>query len=357
MALASLARQRRTTRHQSLLLVPLLVLAPPLVLRWDSVSAFSATTKASNPIPKPNNQGSTPFDTKSCSPPRFDVFAESLVGEWAIEGVTSGSSENNVGVAIVEEVMRSCGGAVQGIREPETGKEKQGGTDAHERSTYLNRANDGFVFFDDGSYTMGPLSIKTQQTDDFLSCLVVPEKDSEGRAQRLVLGFGPSEDSESLPHIATMRTKQRFGDETTAVSSGLAQSSHNDAIEIEEITHMLRCRMPAEGQPWMLQRAKWETLLPSNKDNDDLPPPSESEEDGVLEDQEQSLVCWVTSESAQGFSERLGITIAEEGIVVHSGVACPKTKTLRLLARQYQRSGEYLALCGIVRVEGSVRFR
>ena len=347
-----------STRHRSLrfsrsfLLVSLLVLAPPLVLRWDSVSAFSATTKASHPIPKSNNQGSTRFDTKSCSPPRFDVFAESLVGKWAIEGATSGSS-NNVRVASVDEVMRSCGGAVQGIREPETGKEEQGGID--ESSTYLNRANDGFVFFDDGSYTMGPLSIKAQQTFDFLSCLVLPEKDSEGRAQRLVFGFGPLDNSESLPCIATMRTKQRFGDKT-AVSSELAQRGHNDTFAIEEITRILRCRMPAEGQPRMLQRAKWKTLLPSNKD-EDLPPPPESQEDGVSDDKEQCLVWWVTSESAKDFSERFGVTLSEEGIVVHSGVACPKTKTLRLLARQYQSSGEDLALCGILRVQGSVRFR
>ena len=67
---------------------------------------------------------------------------------------------------VVEEVMRSCGGAVQGIREPfivtttnENEDDKAG--------LYLNRANDGFVFYDHGDYSLGPVNWKNTDMDLF----------------------------------------------------------------------------------------------------------------------------------------------------------------------------------------------
>ena len=57
----------------------------------------------------------------------------------------------------IDEVRRSCGGAIQGIRElplslvfPESSC-----VDLHQR-TYHNRADGGFVYEDDGSYSTGP---------------------------------------------------------------------------------------------------------------------------------------------------------------------------------------------------------
>ena len=52
-------------------------------------------------------------------PPRFDNFCEQTVGTWSSINSGSGCTSNvKLGtVGDVEEVMRSCGGAVQGIRE------------------------------------------------------------------------------------------------------------------------------------------------------------------------------------------------------------------------------------------------
>jgi len=466
-------------------------------------SAFSADSYSPRTNPKPKRDHSL-FETVSCSPPRFDDFCESLVGSWIItenknknEALGSSNKNNNNGngngngngntnnndndhndndnndndhndndnndndndndrtvVADVEEVMRSCGGAVQGIREPATtaSGNRNGEEDESDKtlrrsssssSTYLNRANDGFVFFNDGCYTMGPTSVTvTTYSDDdnnnnndddaFLSCLVLPNADKEGQTRRIAVSFasgccsssnngttskgaGP----QSIPHAFTMRTKRRYGDvDNTAILKATPTVS---TATIDEITTVIRCRMPSEDQPWMLQRAKWETLLPSTrvggigigahieaepaaadavKDDQDNHHEATIDttiaEDADVEVDVDDDVCgspsenrkasefyWVVSEPAHEFYERLGIlpmmmttTTADdassrEGIMVQCGVLCPKSKTLRLLARQYclqnchESCSEFdttdtavttASLCGILRVEGTVRF-
>jgi hypothetical protein len=326
------------------------------------------------------------------------------VGTWAIKD----SASAVVKVREVEEVMRSCGGAVQGIREP---SDLQG---EEPTSTYLNRANDGFVFFDDGSYTMGPLSIELNNGDNdkrgmndeasFVSCLVLPQTDGEERKQRLTLSFGKSGgvlnksgDSLLLPHTATMRTKRRFGDppieQPTPIdtgslceenSSSSSSSSSNDesaipaaAFTIQEITRIVRCRMPSEGQPWMLQRSKWETLLPEREESIACDDALNNEDAGEMDNKENlsprsksTLLRWMVSEPTEAFFERLGtaseavVPYSSEsgGIVVQCGVACPSSRNLWLLAREYRQRSDGLeqqqtaSLCGILRVEGKVRF-
>merc|ERR1719491_2589881 len=60
--------------------------------------------------------------------------------------------------------MRSCGGAVQGIREVAIPIETadMGGK---AETMYHNRADDGFVYFDCGSYTQGPVQLKADADD------------------------------------------------------------------------------------------------------------------------------------------------------------------------------------------------
>merc|ERR1711966_531633 len=68
----------------------------------------------------------------SFPPPRFDEFSEQLIGSWETSSFTSSSSSllssstssvsrspsTTTRTLEVDEVMRRCGGAVQGIREP-----------------------------------------------------------------------------------------------------------------------------------------------------------------------------------------------------------------------------------------------
>ena len=61
-------------------------------------------------------------------------------------------------------MMISSGGAVQGLREPIPDQE----------SIYLNRANDGFVFFDNGCYTSGPLQLGS---DEIYLCSIMVGND------------------------------------------------------------------------------------------------------------------------------------------------------------------------------------
>ena len=405
-------------------------------------SAFSATRiTISTALPKTKTKPSNHHrcETRSCPPPRFDDFSESLVGAWTIQELGSDSNNNNNDennnhnegtavatvvvdaadlVADVEEVMRSCGGAVQGIREPATTASLIEGDETNttpvngSSSTYLNRANDGFVFFDDGCYTMGPVFIgnRKEVKDDaaaFLSCLALPEGDLDGRKQRLVVSFGgvggnssnttqlarAAAELISLSHTATMRTKRRFGDQSSLSanipvgseipSSDNVNEAHEDpasedeeitctTFTIEEIKRIVRCRMPSEGQPWMLQRAKWETLLPSPgaRGAIDASTDHQAQEDTNSVSAEYLLdepFRWVISEPAQAFYERLGIAttvVSYEGIMVQCGLVCKKSKSLRVLARQYQFKNNAgaagndatAALCGVLRVEGTVGF-
>ena len=99
-----------------------------------------------------------------CRPPRFDTFGDKIIGKWDYL-----SPDAIVSSGVVEEVMRSCGGAVQGILELEA----IGGGHGRD-SLYLNRANDGFIFYDNGSYSLGPVN---WTTDDnfFIASLMMGE--------------------------------------------------------------------------------------------------------------------------------------------------------------------------------------
>ena len=340
-----------------------------------AVSAFSTTGVSAFPLKTANpEKDPIKFEIRSCSPPRFDTFGDLLVGKWAIETTTiDGATTSNAFVAEVEEVMRSCGGAVQGIREPAaTGKSS--GEEATS-STYLNRANDGFVFFDDGCYTMGPISIEQGMGemggDDFLTCLVLSEKDPEGRTQRLVFEFGDANEqiykgNGMLSADITLRTKQRFGDTSLSANDDKSETTTKpNGCVIEEITRIVRCRMPSEGQPWMLQRAKWETLAPVGVQGEDDEGKQSTSGAETSTSSTEPLV-WASAESAQEFYKRLGTSASNMkdssvgGIMVLTAVACPKSNTLRLLARHYQSSAdsskESATLSAILRVEATISF-
>lgn len=108
-----------------------------------------------------------------CAPPRFDAFDERIVGTWWDHSPSTPSSQTDddddddaqepkaSSSFVVEEVMRSCGGAVQGIREIAWNKRFD-----NEAGPYLNRADDGFLFQDDGSYTWGPTTSPPRQDND-----------------------------------------------------------------------------------------------------------------------------------------------------------------------------------------------
>ncbi|KAL1511808.1 hypothetical protein AB1Y20_005094 [Prymnesium parvum] len=106
--------------------------------------------------------------------PSFDRFSARAAGDWRGASYTWSQQEApgahalsvapgyvtvpRSSAASTETVMRSCGGAVQGLRETHDGEERPAVT--------LNRADDGLVYFDDGSWTRVP--VRLAAADDLL---------------------------------------------------------------------------------------------------------------------------------------------------------------------------------------------
>eukprot|EP00536_Pseudo-nitzschia_multiseries_P011137 jgi/Psemu1/27974/gm1.27974_g len=375
------------------------------------------------------------FEAKSCPPPRFDDFSEQLIGKWITETAYTGTAnddsdgnsdndndnkndnkndnDNTRGSVVeVEEVMRSCGGAVQGIREPTIQHYSGcGDGDGDGSSVYLNRANDGFVYFNDGSYSMGPVTISGGGDDDsdsddpneFLSCLVLPalvvDGDEPGQLnpkRRMVAFFAThkgiiAKKEQPNTYRVAMRTKAKFfGGDASSATPGVVGNERTESADdsgkysrgipmVDNITNVICCRMPSEGQPWMLQRAKWENLLPTSSPfidtdgsprNEDGTGAMSGEEDGEDTPAEASATLrhWVISESAAEFYHRIGIetestsdSADERSTIIHCGVACMATNTLHMVARQYNSNSGRTAsnspvhLSRVLYVEGMIR--
>lgn len=128
----------------------MMIAAPPRCFFMPCLTIFLAlTTQASS---KKNRATETTFIA-----PNFDSFVDKVSGSWrgpfikfAEECPVSWRSPPYVWT--VEEVMRPCGGAIQGIKEVQ--KILESGEELHEFSPRRN--DDGFIFFDDGSFSLGP---------------------------------------------------------------------------------------------------------------------------------------------------------------------------------------------------------
>jgi hypothetical protein len=239
-----------------------------------------------------------------CPPPRFDTFGETLVRSWTTPEDTK---------LPVEEVMRSCGGAVQGIREiPLSSEENEG--------IYLNRANDGFLFLDDGIYSCGPIEWK--ETDLFMSNFALSE------TSRLLVTAELTSPSECTavapPPSSGMFLRKTFGGSEDPVPEMEEMDPTSMSVEFSKT---IRCLMPSAGQPWMLQRAKWE------KDMQETIIPLDSA------DPSETLKYWTISQSTLEFSEWSGtIPSLIEGHVVHAGVLCESSRVVKSIARTYDES-------------------
>ena len=78
--------------------------------------------------------------------PSFDTFSAAATGSWhGTQYEWPGDTDGVACTTVVDEVMRSCGGAVQGVRVGD--------------GPLLNRQDDGFCFFDCGSWTQGPTAL------------------------------------------------------------------------------------------------------------------------------------------------------------------------------------------------------
>ena len=158
--------------------------------------------------------------------PSFDTFSAAAVGSWTgtqYQWTADGAKSGVPCTAVVEEVMRSCGGAVQGLRVDD--------------GPLLNRQDDGFCFFDCGSWTQGPTKI------------------ADG-ALNLDLGL-----------VAQSGSRVRC---TASISAGHAVDA---TVVVEEKAGATplpkRESLAATGAPWLAPRLKWKraaeaTTLPAD---------------------------------------------------------------------------------------------
>ena len=156
--------------------------------------------------------------------PSFDTFSAAAVGSWHGTQYRWPGDTNGVAcTAVVDEVMRSCGGAVQGVRVG--------------NGPLLNRQDDGFCFFDCGSWTQGPTALADVAAFD------VGLATHSGRVRCVV-----SVDVSARKAVdATVVLEEKAGATPLAKRESLS----------------------ATGAPWLAPRLKWtrsteETTLPND---------------------------------------------------------------------------------------------
>ena len=144
--------------------------------------------------------------------PSFDTFSAAATGSWHGTRYEWPGDTNGVTCeAVVDEVMRSCGGAVQGVRVDD--------------GPLLNRQDDGFCFFDCGSWTQGP----TKLTDGALN-----------------LDVGLVAPSGSRVRCTASVSARRVVEATLVVEekAGAAPLAKRESLT-------------ATGSPWLAPRLKW----------------------------------------------------------------------------------------------------
>jgi len=199
--------------------------------------------------------------------------------------------------------MRSCGGAVQGIKEvplllppplPDHNNDEDEDEDDNDddegpqtytnentsERKYHNRADDGFVFFDCGSYVSLPKDISSSSSsgvipNNIMCSLSLPTTNAlESKRQqkiRTIITTGPpsfqtlvrgSSGSSSID--LDTKTEEVYDDDGNDEND---VNSYKMVIPLTCAPKLIRwekgivCRMSSPGQPWMLQRASWEKIL------------------------------------------------------------------------------------------------
>ncbi|KAI2494082.1 hypothetical protein MHU86_20441 [Fragilaria crotonensis] len=208
-----------------------------------------------------------------CPPPRFDVFCDKIVGLW----------QTSRGSRTVEDVMRSCGGAIQGIRD---------------NDFYLNRADDGFCYFDCGSYAYGPVDIATvSPSNRILVSVAMPNVRIWLSSHEGILNV----DATLLPNIKSEA-------DATVLLEDLVLPIVSTRPEFCVGTQ-LQCRMASPSQPWMMQRVLWESRQVSDEKQDPLVGPFQC----WIEQTDDTISMGVSCESSGYVKEILRSYNVESG--------------------------------------------
>ncbi|CAB9512144.1 expressed unknown protein [Seminavis robusta] len=286
---------------------------------------FMTTALCSARVARALSSSSSIASFTSCATPRFDTFSEKLVGTWKWQDSTGTDREEAVG-----EVMRSCGGAVQGIREIPSLLATETGTAINtEEGFYANRANDGFRYFEDGSYTCGPVNDGLEDSL-WISSLTI------GKSRLILAAKNP----QNLEDTTICQVVTKKSDPTpTPEPKVLHHVPENIVWE-----HILRCRMPSVSQPWMAQRLKWEQVLQT---------PATLVDDTNIGRVDKG---WVSTTSANGpaFNGIFETMGDDSSIVLSAGGICSNTGIVKSIARQYVHENGSTKLKGVAWLKGTV---
>ncbi|KAL7528333.1 hypothetical protein ACHAXR_002385 [Thalassiosira sp. AJA248-18] len=318
------------------------VIYPPCRVRANHRSncrvALHATTTASS-------------SWRSCAQPRFDEFASCTVGPWITAPSQSSSAENVSPIQEeIEEVMRSCGGAIQGIRELPLSLIFPAEEDASfEERTYHNRADGGFVYADDGSYSAGPEQwdwneAVTNEKQLFMASLAFTGK------RRMWLTSKLSESSEIVKCGADMHyLNPRNLELSRPVSTQENSNDENDESKTVDLDSaqlpninwevMQRVRMPNSNQAWSLARAKWEKQI---IESDKVDEADEADDATSINNEKMGpLIGWAYIESISGdqVNNMFGDVVDADAINVHMLAVCPASEVARSVVRCYDVSG------------------
>jgi hypothetical protein len=275
--------------------------------------------------------------------PRFDEFASCIVGPWVtnhIDGTPIPVREE------VEEVMRSCGGAIQGIREIPLLLSCLPGDD--KERIYHNRADGGFVYADDGSYSAGPEEWGASDTGSGSESLVMASL-AFPNLRRLLITVKISDMTDTkegdgtqkiLPNLEALELSRPV---SSAIGTNGEDSSNTEELELSQLSvcweRIQRVRMSNTDQDWSLARAKWEkrTVLAGNSHNDDDTTITNSNRADTL----ASLMGFAYIESIPQNADNslFGDTIKTDTINLHVLAVCPASNDARSVVRCYDLSG------------------
>jgi hypothetical protein len=263
---------------------------------------------------------------QSTTAPRFDRFAEQLLGEWKHNPTTERTDTCSTACCnfgTVEEVIRSCGGAVQGIREVAVSNNLEG--------LYLNRANDGFVYWNDGTYSFGPTYLQPFERSQFSTSLALSKSYRALSALTLVRDDSQRIAMEGWQVHCLSRPVQQPNSKLEVVPT--AVESGNKLLIVWH--SQIRGRMPCPCQPWMLPCVQW-----CIKETEGATKEPSFEGEG-RESESKVVQAWAHARH-----------VTDGGIEFSTGVWCATSGLVKEVRRLYKSNG---LLEHVMMLEGSVQ--
>ena len=225
-------------------------------------------------------------------------------------------------------------GAVQGIRELPLSliSPEECTTTKEEQRMYHNRADGGFVYFDDGSYTSGAEKLDITSSNDGLMMTSL-QFSNRHRIWMTVITHDALQAIDNCNNEEQQMLNLKMLELKRPVSSSIVEDDRNDAtISATEIPNVnwkkiQRVRMPNPNQAWSLARAKWEKQEEESH-----------EEDNEVKGSNGKLIGWsfVSQDEPDSYTINLMAACTASG-VARSTLRCYDTNdgTLKSVALLY----------------------